>query len=102
MLFRSQDAGKLATDALLLDNGHEKSRMRRVKANIAGTSYLVQAQVDLEEILNKTGTAAGVKEAKDYLNQLKELLENEKKTYRQNTPDGDWELFVDRMRAPCW
>jgi len=104
-------AGQAATDALLFENGHEKSRMRRAKAAlaIAGAPYLLQAQVDLEEIANdeegqqQQHSRAGVKQAKEYLEQLEEVLEMEKTTLlEKHGSDYDWDLYVRMMKAKCW
>ena len=103
-LKKFRDAGNVATMGLMFDNSHEKSRIRRAKAElaIAGDSYLIQAQVDLQEIIENQTTKAGVKEAKDFLEQLDELLEMAKKTFEEKNPDGDWELYVRMVKERCW
>ena len=99
-----QDAGAAATDALMFNCSHEKSRLRRAKAEmaIAGVYYLVQAKVDLESILEEKGSKAGLKQAKEYLEELEELLEMEKKKYEKKKPDSDWNLYIQILRAKCW
>eukprot|EP00956_Cyclotella_meneghiniana_P006850 scaffold9209_cov22-Cyclotella_meneghiniana.AAC.2 len=53
------NAARVATNALILDSDHEKSRIRRAKAELelyridpGSLIYLVQAKHDLEEVLN--------------------------------------------------
>ena len=103
-LKKFKDAGNVATMALMFDNSHEKSRMRRAKAAlaIAGDSYLIQAQVDLQEIMDNQTTKAGVKEARDFLEQLDELVAMAKKTFEEKNPDGDWDLYVRIVKERCW
>lgn len=103
-LKRYQNAGSTATCALMFDNGHEKSRMRRAKAElaIAGDSYLIQAQVDLQEVVENNSSKAGVKEATEYLEQLDELLTMEKATFQDRNPDGDWDSYVRMVKSKCW
>jgi tetratricopeptide (TPR) repeat protein len=106
-----EDAGQAATDALMFDDGHGKSRMRRAKAAlaIAGSSYLIQAQVDLEAIVNDEEgqdnniSRPGSKQAKDYLEQLEEMWHMEKTTLlEKHGSDYDWDLYVGMMKAKCW
>jgi hypothetical protein len=103
-LKKFKDAGNVATLALMFDNGHEKSRMRRAKAElvIAGDSYLIQAQLDLQEIVDNNLSKAGVKEAKEYLEQLDELLAMAKTTFEEGHPGEDWDLYVRMVKARCW
>jgi len=103
-LKKFRDAGNVATMALMFDNSHEKSRMRRAKAElaIAGDSYLIQAQADLQEIMDNQTTKPGVKEAKDFLEQLDELLRMAKRTFEEKNSDGDWELYVRMVTERCW
>ncbi|KAL3930144.1 MAG: hypothetical protein SGBAC_011890 [Bacillariaceae sp.] len=99
-----EDAGNAATAALLLDNSHEKSRMRRAKAEmaIAGSSFLIQAQVDLQEIVDENHSSTGVKQAKQYLEELEEIITMEKTLFQKTNPDGDWALYVRMFKATCW
>ena len=99
-----KDAGCTATDALMFDNNHEKSRLRRAKAElaIAGLPYLVQAQVDLQEIVENLYSKAGVKEAKELLNQLDEILDMEKKSKLNQDPDFDYDFYVRMLKSRCW
>lgn len=103
-----EDAGQAATNALLLDSGHEKSRLRRAKAElaIAGAPRLIQAQVDLEEIVNNADdqkSREGIKQAKEYLELLDEVLQMEKTALlEKHGSDYDWDLYVRSMKATCW
>lgn len=103
-LKRFQDAGKAATNALLFINGHEKSRLRRAKAAlaIAGTTYLIQAQVDLEEIVTENYSKAGVAQAKEYLEEMKDILALEQNTFKKRHPDTDWDFYVRLLISKCW
>ena len=103
-LKRYEDAGCTATDALMFDNNHEKSRLRRAKAElaIAGLPHLVQAQVDLQEIVENLYSKAGVKEAKELLNQLDEILDMEKKCKLNQNPDFDYDFYVRMLKSRCW
>lgn len=99
-----QEAGDAATNALLLNNNHEKSSMRRAKAEaaIGGISFLVQAQVDLEDLIDNQQSEAGVEEAKKFLEKVKELIKIEKKAFLQKTPKGDWDLVIQMYQSKCW
>jgi tetratricopeptide (TPR) repeat protein len=103
-LKRYKDAGCTATHALMFDNDHEKSRLRRAKAELAmaGLPYLVQAQVDLQEIVENLYSKAGVKEAKELLNQLDEILDMEKKSKLNQDPDFDYYFYVRMLKSKCW
>ena len=105
-LNKFMEAGTVATNALLFDNSHEKSRMRRAKAElaIAGAPYLVQALVDLEELVSEHYSSAGVKQAKELLPQVKEVIEMEKETMKRtkDATDEDWDMYVRTLRSRCW
>ena len=105
-LKKYMEAGNAATNALLFVNSHEKSRMRRAKAElaIAGAPFLIQAQVDLEELIEEHYSSAGVKQAKELLPQVKELIEMEKETMKRtkNGTDEDWDMYVRTLRSRCW
>lgn len=102
-------AGHRATEALVLDNAHEKSRIRRAKASLAivydndeSPSYLVQAQQDFQEVLENDPTSDGRKTAKSFLEDLKEVLQMEKKTFAKKHPEADWEDYVQAVQSNCW
>ena len=99
-----EDAADVATAALLLDNSHDKSRLRRAKAEmaIAGASYLIQARVDLKEIVEQHHSIAGVRQAKEFLSELEEILAMEKRTFESQHPEGDWDQYVRMLEATCW
>jgi len=103
-LKKFQQVGIMTTMVLMLDNSHEKSRLRRAKAElaIAGDPYLIQAQVDLQEILDNHTTKTGVKEAKVYLEQMEELLTMAKTTFHIQHPEEDWDLYVQMVKDKCW
>ena len=104
-LKKYQQAGKTATDALVLDNSHEKSRMRRVKAELglAGAPQLIQAKLDLEEIINVHYSKAGVQQANEYLEEVNKLLEMEKQMFAKAHPESeDWDFFVRLVSSKCW
>lgn len=103
-LKRYSDAGDTATEALMFDGSHEKSRLRRAKAElaIAGAPHLIQAQRDLNEIVENKVSKAGVNEAKEYLEQLDELLRMERKALEDKKPDSDWDFYVRLLKSKCW
>mmetsp|Transcript_26053 Transcript_26053/g.38551 ORF Transcript_26053/g.38551 Transcript_26053/m.38551 type:complete len:359 (-) Transcript_26053:297-1373(-) len=113
-LHRYNETCHSATDALSLDGGHEKSRIRRAKAELAlgkqkggGKSVviLVQANVDLEEVLRNDsgiGTDAGIKTAQTLLKAANRCLKTAKDSYLQKNPDTDWDLWVRQLRSTCW
>lgn len=104
-LKKFQQAGDTATRALMFDNGHEKSRLRRAKAAlaIAGPSKLIQAQVDLQEIVDEHFSTAGVKEAKGLLPQLDEILQMERTTLDAKVPGpSTWDVYVRHVKSTCW
>lgn len=108
------DAGQIATQALLLDSGHEKSRIRRAKAEIvlaaAGdikkkSHYLVQAWVDIQTILEDRpipASASGVSTALKMKQDVENRLKKAKKRYLAEHPKADWELVVRVDKSTCW
>ena len=113
-----ENAGQLATYALLFDGQHVKSRVRRAKAELAlarideelSADYLVQAKIDLETIL-VDGPSSSHSSSSTYLEDspeklLKEivlpLLERERIIYYDGYPGGNWELHVKVLEARCW
>lgn len=113
-LHRHYDTCHSATDALLLDGGHEKSRIRRAKAELVlgkqeGTGksvgIFVQANVDLEDVLRNdsgTSTDAGIKTAQTLLKDVNRCLKTAKDEYLQKNPDTDWDFWVRQLSSTCW
>mmetsp|Transcript_50585 Transcript_50585/g.122073 ORF Transcript_50585/g.122073 Transcript_50585/m.122073 type:complete len:355 (-) Transcript_50585:370-1434(-) len=113
-----QNAGMYATQALFFDNSHDKSRLRRAKAElaIAGAPRLIQAEYDLTEIVDssaastetesKTSSSVGVREAKKLLEQLGPILDMERSTMLQKQPppsgEFDWDAYKGFVVSTCW
>lgn len=106
-----KDAARLATDALILDSDHEKSRIRRAKAELElykidreSLAYLVQAKHDLEEVLNSSDSSiSGHRTSKTLLVQTHELLDRERQRYEEESrPDTDFKFDVLLLRSKCW
>jgi len=99
-----KDAGKAATDALMFNSNHVKSRLRRAKAEIAIThvSYLAQAEVDLQNILTDHCSKGGVKQVKEYLTKVEGLLDTERKKFEKQKPDSDWDTYLRVLKSTCW
>jgi len=108
------DAGRMATYALLIDSDHVKSRLRRAKAElaIAKAPYLIQAQVDLHNIIfaqdeegrlsSFENNNSGTEQAKACLTEVEDLLIEERKKHEEKNPNTDWDLFVRMMKSKCW
>jgi hypothetical protein len=111
-LRRYHETGDSATAALLFDGLHEKSRIRRAKAELAlgkqkGESAVIfmQATIDLEEVLrNDSGsrTDAGIKTARTLLKDANHYLKIAKDEFQQKNPDADWDLWSRHMRSTCY
>jgi len=119
-----QNAGQLATYALLFDGQHVRSRVRRAKAELAlariheehAAEYLVQAKVDLETVAVESSSSDTTKSYKSrssskYLEDSPEkllqevvipLLERERRIYYDGFPGGNWELHMKVLEARCW
>lgn len=108
-LERLDDCCNTATDALLFDGDHEKTRIRRAKAELAkfsnGSSlaHLVQAMNDLKVILEYPAvTTAGANAARKLNKEAAVLLEQERVKYMKEEPGGDFEFKVHFLRSTCW
>ncbi len=107
------DAAGRATDALVLDCDHAKSRIRRAKAELAiykqqhSLPYLAQACHDLEEVLTDAdpgpnhGTLA-IETAQKLLHEVKELLEIERQKMAEESPQTNFDLLVRIYKSKCW
>lgn len=83
------EAGNKATDALVLDSDHEKSRIRRAKVDLVMGSWvsLIQARVDLEAVLNNPeSTRAGRVVARKLLKQVESNYEVETRREKIEEP----------------
>lgn len=102
-----RNAAQIATDALILDADHEKTRIRRAKAELAlyrkekkYLLHLVQAKHDLEEVLvSPFSSKNGHESAKMLLEEINELIENERQMFEEESPDGNFDLGVN---SKCW
>lgn len=99
------DAGNIATEALLLDGEHDKSRIRRAKAELAdgSLSMLIQASNDLECVLElDESSPAAWASARKLRTQVNTRLKNEQKKFLERRPNGDWSLFLRDIKSRCW
>mmetsp|Transcript_7762 Transcript_7762/g.11496 ORF Transcript_7762/g.11496 Transcript_7762/m.11496 type:complete len:366 (-) Transcript_7762:124-1221(-) len=105
-LNQDTEAGDAATSALLLDEGHDKSRIRRAKAelSIGGTAYLCQAEVDLEHVIEMQSSETSVENATSLLRRVKSKLKYEKKIFEQENTNKDWgwDLVMRSYKCRCW
>ena len=109
-LHEYKTAAQIATDALILDSDHEKTRIRRAKAELALyrnekeiLPYLVQAKHDLEEVLDSPFSSKnGCEAAQILLEETNELIENERKKFEEESPDGNFDLGVRVIKSKCW
>jgi len=111
------DAGQTATEALIYDRFHEKTRIRRAKAELAIAKeketvdkripYLVQAEKDLNEVMDweDDSTSSAAKDAcKKMLLEVKEELNRTKVAFleeEEKRSDMDWEYRVVLYRSYC-
>ena len=104
-LMEYADAGNIATDALLLDDNHDKSRIRRAKAELAtgSVSMLIQAKYDLECVLERRdSSAAAMAIARELSAAVTARLNDEQKKFLDRKPKGNWSLFVRDVKSRCW
>jgi hypothetical protein len=102
------DAGSMATDALMLDASHEKTRIRRAKAELAlhkegSFISLIQANLDLQEVLDGPNpSAAAIDKANKLLKEVNSELDREEKRMLSKNPNADWAFIVRQMKVTCW
>lgn len=108
-LHQYNDAAQTATDALQLDADHEKTRIRRAKAELAlykeqgGLSYLAQACFDLECVLTTPGSSTLATEtARTLLSGANVLIEQERERSQEENPDSNFQLRVRFLKSTCW
>ena len=83
----------------------KKSRLCRARAEIAlgGLPRLVQAQVDLQEIINEDGSSTnGVQQAKILLEQVEDLLKVERGAFPKQGNKADWSAHIRLLKSSCW
>ena len=116
-----EDAAETATEALIFMNDHEKSRIRRAKAELEvgkydryeatsrgdgtknGVSYLVQAKYDLEEVLDSPdSTIEGRETAEEVMSQVDRLIKGAKKKVLSKDPNTEWDLDILKIQSRCW
>ncbi|GFH50162.1 hypothetical protein CTEN210_06638 [Chaetoceros tenuissimus] len=102
-------AGQAATDALVYDGNHEKSRLRRAKAEIflyeedPGLHFIVQAKSDLDDILDDPDSSRQAQESAEVLlKQVTEYLEEEKRKMLEKNPQTDFDFAVRIWKINCW
>lgn len=102
-------AARAATDALLLDGDHVKSRVRRAKAELAlykkkfTLPVLAQAGNDLQMVLNdpEAGKLA-IESAKKMLAEIHEYLKVEQlKCSKEKSPDY-FDFMMQTLVQSCW
>jgi tetratricopeptide (TPR) repeat protein len=122
---KCEDAAETTTEALIFMNDHEKSRIRRAKANIEigkydryeitsrgssemdGAAYLIQAKYDLEEVLDidADDSSEGKETAEKLSSKVNRLLKNAKKKVLDKNPTmnaNEWDLNVLKIQSRCW
>lgn len=119
---RYEDSAEASTEALIFDARHEKSRLRRAKAELeigmysrfeatsrgdetmTGVAYLVQAKQDVEDILerNPDSTEGGRAAAKKVLAKVDKLLAGAKKKVLDKHPNTAWDMSMMKILTQCW
>jgi tetratricopeptide (TPR) repeat protein len=105
-------AAATATDALVLMGDHEKTRIRRAKAELAIAKkfedkrripYLVQAEMDLYEVLalGDDGTSAGRETAEELNTEVAKEMEYAKYALLETTPEVDFDRLVLLYGSSC-
>jgi tetratricopeptide (TPR) repeat protein len=114
-------AAEASTEALIFDNCHGKSRLRRAKAGLevgmydryeatsrgdgkmTGVAYLVQAKHDLEDILeNPESSSSSRTAAEKVMSKVDKLLAGAKKKVLGKDPDAEWDMTVLKIQSRCW
>jgi tetratricopeptide (TPR) repeat protein len=98
------EAGQKATDALVLDNQHEKSRIRRAKVELAMGSWtsLIQARVDLKRVLdNPESTPAARVVARQLLGEVGAKYDAETRKKQLENPAWDCTSGAITVVATC-
>ena len=101
---KPEKAGKAATAALLFLGNQEMARLQRAKAGLAmdSTPHLIQAQVDLQELLsNGDPTEEEKEQAQQMLPQVGHVLRAKRQEFEKQNPSG-WKAWVDSIKAKCW
>jgi len=116
-----EEAAEAATEALVFDGSHEKSRLRRAKAcleigmydryeatsrgdgSLRGVAYLVQAKHDLDEILeDPESTLGGRKAARKVREIIDKLLAGAKRKVLSKDPTTEWDMTILKIQSRCW
>ena len=116
-----EEAAEASTEALIFDNGHQKSRFRRAKASLeigmydryeatsrgdgtmTGVAYLVQAKYDLSDILeNPESTPGGCRAARKIITKVDKLLAGARKKVLSKDPDAEWDMTILKIKSRCW
>uniref|UniRef100_A0A7S0Y8F4 Uncharacterized protein n=1 Tax=Pseudo-nitzschia delicatissima TaxID=44447 RepID=A0A7S0Y8F4_9STRA len=116
-----EEAAEAATEALVFDGSHEKSRLRRAKAcleigmydryeatsrgdeSLTGVAYLVQAKHDVDEILeDPESTPGGQKAAQKVCESVDKLLAGAKKKVLSKDPTTEWDMTILKIQSRCW
>ena len=93
----------------MLDRTHEKSRIRRAKAEIflyekekKSLPVLAQASYDLRIVLNDSNVSSLAQDAvKTLLEKVNEYLRDEKVKFQELDPQGDFESRVCMLQKQC-
>lgn len=104
------DAAQTATDALIIDADHDKSRIRRAKAELSlykekeeSLPYLVQARHDLKEVLkNPRASAVASETARTLLDKADDFFEKERQKCAEGSPGSDFDMRVRSLDSVCW
>jgi len=103
-LDQHREAGDAATSALLFDENHDKSRIRRAKAelSIGRIPYLCQAEVDLKNVIEMQSSETSVENATSLLRRVKSKLKYEKKMFERENTNRDWDFYIRSLKSRCW
>ena len=102
-------AASTATEALMFDADHEKSRMRRAKAELAlyksenSIIPLAQACHDLEYLLDTPDVSdTAIEYASALLDEANGFMEREKEKMAEESPNANFNFMISDLKSKCW
>lgn len=103
------DAANRATEALMFDAHHEKSRIRRAKAELALYKkknciiVLAQACHDLEFLLDTPDVSDNaIESAEALLDEANGFMKREKEKMAEESPIADFDFMIRDLKSRCW
>jgi len=104
------DAAMAATDALIIDDTHAKTRIRRAKAEIAlykkarkGLAYLAQADRDIREVVTNFLSKSDIEAVQNlHRDEISFYLDQERRKTVKENPNTNFDFTLRVLQSKCW